>query len=508
MMYLVLIAAVVVLYLGLLKLSLARRQAKFPEAQPIPVFINDHLMGFGTIAEMLKAMKNGCMPELGLSRYVNNGVNTVKVAVSGRTGIFTRDPENIKALLATQFADFSLGIRRPQFAPLLGEGIFTLDGQGWKHSRAMLRPQFAREQVAHVKLLEPHIQVLAKHIRNAQGKQFDIQELFFKLTVDLATEFLFGESVELLRDALVGFSDVLEVPGKLEFAECFNETQVLLALRLALQKLYWLYFPKGFRHNAEVVHKFTDYYVNKVLLLTPDELAAHSKSGYTFLYELAAQTRDPKVLRDQSLNILLAGRDTTAGMLSFLFHELAKFPQVYDRLREEIDQHFGLGDEARVDEITFELLKKCEYLKAVMNETLRLYPLVPRNARFCMKDTTLPRGGGPNGDQPVFVPKGLVVNYDVYSMHRNPEYYGKDLLEFRPERWLDSLTNGLGWAYLPFNGGPRICLGQQFALTETSYVTVRLLQMFSKIEDHNDGRMRKQTHLTMSLMDGCNIALT
>jgi len=78
------------------------------------------------------------------------------------------------------------------------------------------------------------------------------------------------------------------------------------------------------------------------------------------------------------------------------------------------------------------------------------------------------------------VPKGTTVDYSTYVMHRRKDLYGEDADEFIPERWE---TRRPGWEFLPFNGGPRICIGQQFALTEASYVTVRLLQRFEKIED-------------------------
>jgi len=87
---------------------------------------------------------------------------------------------------------------------------------------------------------------------------------------------------------------------------------------------------------------------------------------------------------------------------------------------------------------------------------LRLYPVVPGNARFANKDTTLPRGGGPDGQSPIFIAKGSICAYSVYAMHRRKDIYGPDAEEFRPERW--SPKEGLrpGWGYLPFNGGPRI----------------------------------------------------
>lgn len=503
---LIAIAAVIIGYVILNRLSLHYRKGKFPQTKAPPHY-QDYALGLRNVYYLLKFTAKGTLPEEGLDRFVKMGVDTFSLDVMGKRTIFTRDPENIKAVLGTQFNDFCLGMRRPQFAPLLGDGIFTLDGAGWKHSRAMLRPQFAREQVAHVKSLEPHLQILAKHVRKADGKAFDIQELFFRLTIDSATEFLFGESVESLRDSLIGYSDKSEVPGKHEFADCFNRSQLGCVYRVVGQDLYWLFNPPLFRRDNKVIHQFTDYYVKKALDMPEDALEEASKDGYTFLYELAKQTRDPLVLRDQALNILLAGRDTTAGLLSFMFRLLSDHQDTFNRLREEIGTNFGLGEEARVDELSFELLKKCEYLKAVVNELLRLYLAVPRNFRFSSRDTTLPRGGGPEGKDPIFIPKGTMINYEVFAMHRDEKYYGKDARDFRPERWFEPSTNKLGWAYLPFNGGPRICLGQQFALTEAYYITARLLQMFGHIEDHSDGSMRKMTHLTMSLMDGCPIAL-
>ena len=92
--------------------------------------------------------------------------------------------------------------------------------------------------------------------------------------------------------------------------------------------------------------------------------------------------------------------------------------------------------------------------------------------------------------------------------HRLEKFYGKDSFEFVPERWENSPK--LGWAYLPFNGGPRICLGQQFALTEASYVIVRLAQMFPNLSSSYNGPepCRKLVHLTMSLMDGAEIQMS
>ncbi|CAK9436894.1 uncharacterized protein LODBEIA_P14160 [Lodderomyces beijingensis] len=424
---------------------------------------------------------------------------TVTAFLFGVRVIVTIDPENLKAILATQFNDFSLGQRNLQLKPLLGNGVFTLDNEGWKESRQLLRPQFAKEQIAHVQTIEPHLQILAKHIRKSAGKKFDIQELFFRLTVDTSTEFLFGESVHSLYDESIGLKCDPELAG---FAEAFNETQKTLAVRCYLQLLYFLYNPPSFWRNTKIVHNFAKRFVKKALSLTPEELNEYSKHSYTFLYELVKQTRDPQVLQDQLLNIMVAGRDTTAGLLSFTVFELSRHQDVWEKLKEEIYANFGSGDDVDVSKITFETLKSCTYLKWVINEALRMYPSVPINIRTATKDTTLPRGGGPDELAPVFIGKGTNIAYSPYILHRSKTFYGEDSMVFRPERW--ETLKQLGWAYLPFNGGPRICLGQQFAITEASYVIARLCQMFPTLISRDDrpDPCRKLIHLTMSHMDG------
>ncbi|CAN3499128.1 cytochrome P450 52A12 [Diutina catenulata] len=483
------------------------RERRFPSVGQ-PTIDTDNAFGIRFLVAIFQSRKDGALPFFLQDRHDQCQSDTFKVPSGlGPAFISTQDPENIKAVLATQFKDFCLGDRCVQLAPLLGEGIFTLDGVGWKHSRAMLAPQFNREQVSHVQLLEPHVLLLARHVANAGNTAVDLQELFFKLTLDVATEFLFGESVECLQDASVGKTGRSDIPGRSKFAQAFTVAQEGLTTRLLLSNLYWLHNPASFQTAIAVVHSLVDYYVDRVLAMDANQLDEASMGGYVFLVELVKQTRDRETLRSQALNILLAGRDTTAGLLSFLFYSLAKHPRVFTKLRDEVGRHFGVGSDADLSLITFESLKRCEYLKAVVNETLRLYPSVPNNLRTASVDTTIPRGGGPKGDQPVFVPKGQEILYNVFCMHRNTAIYGKDANEFRPERWSEPQMAKLGWAYLPFNGGPRICLGQQFALTEASYVTVRLLQMYGTLVDYNDDRCRLHATLTMSLMDGCRVGL-
>lgn len=120
------------------------------------------------------------------------------------------------------------------------------------------------------------------------------------------------------------------------------------------------------------------------------------------------------------------------------------------------------------------------------------------------KDTYLPVGGGPDGKDPIHIRKGQEVMYSVYAMQRRQDIFGADADEYRPERWE---TLKPGWAYIPFNGGPRICIGQQFALTEAGYSIVRIMQEFESIESRDNRPFKEALSLTLASFHGAQVGL-
>lgn len=406
-------------------------------------------------------------------------VYTVEACPVGRRIVFTADPENIKAILATQFTDYGKG--KPfheEWKDFLGDSIFTTDLDQWHASRQLIRPQFIKDRVSDLDVFETHVQVLMEQITKAgkrwdgsQGGELDVSDLFFRYTLDAATHFLLGRSV-----------GSLELPEQ-EFAEAFSEVQRVQNIIARAGPLNAFVSRKSFYKGIKVINEFVTPYIEQALHLSPEELATKTKSeeGYTFLHALASFTRDRKVLRDQLVAVLLAGRDTTASTLSWTFYELARHPQVVKKLREEIIEHVGLERPP-----TYSDLKNMKYLQNTMNETLRLYPVVPFNVRLSLKDTTLPHGGGPDGLSPMGILKDTPIGYSPLLMQRRADLFPStptlSHLEFNPERW--QTWQPKPWQYIPFNGGPRICIGQQFALTEMGYTIVRLLQRFEKVENH------------------------
>ena len=126
--------------------------------------------------------------------------------------------------------------------------------------------------------------------------------------------------------------------------------------------------------------------------------------------------------------------------------------------------------------------------------------------RVALRETILPRGGGPNNSAPVFVPTGSRVINSFFALHRYHSIYGEDVNTFRPERW-DSIKPTV-WEYMPFGGGPRGCQGQQKAFFEATYVIVMMAQRVERIESRDDREWAGEAKLTARNANGCLVALT
>jgi cytochrome P450 len=308
--------------------------------------------------------------------FFSSGRYTVEAAPGGLRCIFTADPENIKAILATQFTDYGKGEPfHEDWKEFLGDSIFTTDLDQWHTSRQLIRPQFIKDRVSDLDVFEEHVQILMQQIRNAgQGAEIDVSDLFFRYTLDAATHFLLGRSVRSLelgeQEFANGFNEVQRVQniiaraGYVPFpSTCRNSVQVLMIRVGENRPLKWLVPMKTFRAGIKTINEFVAPYIDEALRLSPEELATKTKSeeGYTFLHALASFTRDRTVLRDQLVAVLLAGRDTTASTLSWTFYELARHPEVVERLRKEIIEHVGLERAP-----TYTDLKNMKYLQVCL----------------------------------------------------------------------------------------------------------------------------------------------
>lgn len=188
---------------------------------------------------------------------------------------------------------------------MFGDGIFNQDGDAWKISRELLRPQFHFKEYSNLDMFRDATDNLLDNIPT-KGGAIDLQPFFFRLTLDVTTAFLFGESIESLK--------VPESTGEQTFADAFNTAQEYIAKRFRLLDLYWLIGGKEFKDACSKVHHFADQIIDRNL---SDHSANEGKNKYVFLRAMAEKTPDRTALRSQIINILTAGRDTTACLLSW-----------------------------------------------------------------------------------------------------------------------------------------------------------------------------------------------
>jgi cytochrome P450 len=274
-----------------------------------------------------------------------------------------------------------------------------------------MRPQFNRDQIADLDLFEKHLQNLFNILdrqADSQGwtQSADIQHFVELFTIDTATEFLFGESVNSLEGKTEPNSLATKEEMKI-FVDSFVSAEKVTAESLLYADLYWVIHDRKFKDQCAAVHKFVDTYVQRRLKSPSSE----RKGKFVVLDALVDDTKDPFELRYELLNILLAGSDTIKASITFLLGSLAQNPAVFEKLRAIILKDFGTYSQPI--NITISGLKACTYLQWCLNETLRMYAPVPINYREAVRDTTLPFGGGLDGQSPVFIPKGRFVNWSV-----------------------------------------------------------------------------------------------
>lgn len=447
-----------------------RRECKELGATPIPKVVGKRLGNFDVLKELIAAEENEYPGDIFL-RWAKQYGPTYDMNILWASQIVTIDPENVRFVLSSEFSSFEKGEKfHDMLESFWGEGIFTTDGDTWRTHRANARPFFAQERLSDFAPFEFHAQKLLEIIDGmATDKQsFDLQDLFARYTLDTATEFLFG----LSTNCLDGVSHTDKDAEYEHFMKAVNELALLSARRIRIGSTWPLFELTGDKSIAptRVIDRFVEPIVAKALQRTRD--SAQDAKDSNFLEHLAHVTKDPKAVRDESLNILFAARDTTSCLLTFTAYLLMEHPDVADKMHEEVTTICGLHRSPDSNDI-----KKMKYVEAVLNETLRLFPPVPYNIRRSVEASALPSPQSGHGRQ-LYMPPRSSITYAPILMQRDPHYWGDDACDFNPDRWLSGSSPFTHPnAFVPFNAGPRICLGQQLAYIQASYVWARILQL-------------------------------
>jgi cytochrome P450 len=332
--------------------------------------------------------------------------------------------------------------------PLLGDGLLTIDDAYHDHARRTMMPAFHREQVA--ASVEAMIEEATPAIEALRtGETVDIYEWMRRLAMRIAMRALLGlDPDEEGKGAAAAehFERALEFYG-IDFALRFlrgpgSPWRKMLASREVLDEIVF----------DEIAHRRQ----------SPDAGRMDVLSLLLDVRDEAGEGFSDREVRDQLMTLMFAGHDTSTSTLTFMMHELARHPDVLERLQEEQDQVLG-GATPSIDQLESEL----PYLDMVLDEVLRLYPPAWIGPRRAVRDFEF---GGYS------VPNGAYVNYSSWASHRIPEVFPEPEA-FIPERFTRERKAALPrGAYIPFGGGQRVCIGKRFGQTEVKLVATMLLQ--------------------------------
>jgi cytochrome P450 len=361
---------------------------------------------------------------------------------------FLNHPDMIEDLLVTQARKFEKGRVLKANKRLFGKGLLTSEGDFWLRQRRLAQPAFHRSRInSYAEAMVQYADSLVKTWKH--GEQRDIHVEMMGLTLQIVGKTLFG----------------VEVTGEVQ--EVGHALEALMELNSDFRRLMLVpgWMPTVTNIRAELAIRRLDKIIYKII---KQRRGSGEDRGDLLSMLLQAQDEDGShmsdtQLRDEALTIFLAGHETTAVTLSWTWWLLAQHPEVEAKLHRELDSVLN-GRTPTLDD-----LPSLRYTDRVITESMRLYPPAWGMARMAVEDTELAG---------YKIRKGSGVTVSQWAVHRDPRWFDAPL-EFRPERWEGDLAKRLPrFAYFPFGGGPRQCIGNSFALMETALVLATIAQQF------------------------------
>jgi cytochrome P450 len=371
-----------------------------------------------------------------LTRAVREYGDVVRLRLGNTTTYVLVNPEHIDYVLRSHADNFMKDKLTRWLIPLVGEGLLTSEGSFWRRQRKLAQPAFQRKEIdRYAAVMVEHTERMLESWRNGQVK--DPHEDFMRLTLSIVAKTLFD--AELGGDASV-VGESLEV-----VMNYFMSPMRWFGIRERLP------LPSTRRYHR-AIQRIDDI----IYGIIRKRRESGQDPGDLLSRLLAAQDErgggmTDRQLRDECVTLMLAGHETTALVMFYTFHLLAKSPEAETRLAAELRAVLGDRSPTAAD------VPSLRYTEWVVREAMRLYPPAWGIAREALADCEI---GGYD------VPKGTQIFMIQWLVHRDARWFD-DPEAFRPERWDDDLIKRLPrCAYFPFGDGPRICVGNHFAMME------------------------------------------
>jgi len=352
---------------------------------------------------------------------------------------YVSEPSAIEEVLVTAGRSYVKGRGTQRLERLLGKGLLTSNGALHLRQRRLVQPAFHRERIAgYAATMVQRAEAFADGV--LAGETLAMDAAMSRLTLGIAAETLFGAEVDDQADTIGRALD--------EAMESFPIS--LTPIGELLDHLPWVPVVRRFLGARDEL----DAIVYRLIEARRNDAAAAGRPDVLGMLLAAGDGpdgMDVKQIRDEAMTIFLAGHETTAMALTWTWWLLSQHREVEERIRAELDAVLG-GRAPTMDDVP-----ALRFTRDVIAESMRLYPPAWVVGRRAIEDAPL---------GPWIVPKGSIVLMSQWITHHDPRFW-REPDAFRPERWANGETDGLPkFAYFPFGGGTRVCIGEAFAWTE------------------------------------------
>ncbi|CAI9763437.1 unnamed protein product [Fraxinus pennsylvanica] len=401
----------------------------------------------------------------------------------------TVNPANVHYIMSANFQNFPKGPKFKEIFDILGDGIFNSDSDSWKNQRKITHTLINHQRFNQflVKTLHEEVEKCLIPVFESvceNSRVTDLQDLFQRLTFDTTCILVTGYDPGCLST---------EFP-EVRFSKAMDDAEEAIFVRHVLPESLWKFqriFGFGAERKLRKAREVLDKIIGKYISMKRDELksrndencAADLLTSYISTEEHDNQDvkRNDKFLRDTILNLMIAGRDTTSSALTWFLWLVSTHPEVERKIRDELISAIPAEEAGKKRIFQVQELGKLVYMHAAICESLRLYPPVPFQHKEPLQADILPSGH--------YVHPKMKVMFSLYAMGRMETIWGKDCLEFKPERWISergTIKHEPSYKFLAFNAGPRTCLGKEVAFTEIKAVAATIIHNYNVevIEGH------------------------
>ncbi|KAL3849689.1 hypothetical protein ACJIZ3_011571 [Penstemon smallii] len=431
--------------------------------------------------------------------------------------VATVDPANVHYIMSENFQNFPKGPKFREIFDVLGDGIFNSDSDPWKQQRKAIRALITH-QVFNRYLVKMSVDKVGNGLIPVlemvceKNQVIDLQDLFQRYTFDTTCSLVTGYDPGCLSVQLP------DVP----FARAMDEAEESIFMRHVFPERIWKllrWFGVGPEKKYSEAWKVLDSVIGNYITMKREDLSKRRNSRIEDEKEHGADLLssfinagddtqiqdskcDDKFLRDTILNLMIAGRDTTSSALTWFMWLVSTHPVIERKIREELKSVLLVEEGEKWHVFKVEESNKLVYMHGAICEALRLYPSVPFQHKEPVKPDILPTGD--------YVDPKMKILFSLYAMGRMESIWGKDCLEFKPERWISefgTIRREPSYKFLAFNAGPRTCLGREVAFTQVKAVAATLIHNYQirVVEGH---RVKPNCSIILYMKEGLKVNIT